>query len=72
MISLSVKNIFILIIEWYYSEQNFVTSVVTNQHMYMYDGVRSFMMSELINFALKITMTNSSVIVFCITLGDLE
>ena len=71
MISLSIKNIFILIIEWYYSEQNFVISVVTNQHMYMYDGVCSFMMSELF-FALKITMTNSSVIVFCITLGDLE
>ena len=71
MISLSIKNIFILINEWYYSEQNFVTSVVTNQHMYMYDGVRSFMMSELF-FSLKITMTNSSVIVFCITLGDLE
>ena len=71
MISLSIKNIFILIIEWYYSEQNFVTSVVTNQHTYMYDGVRSFMMSELF-FSLKITMTNSSVIVFCITLGDLE
>lgn len=71
MISLSIKNIFILINEWYYSEQNFVTSVVTNQHMYMYDGVRSFMMSEFF-FSLKITMTNSSVIVFCITLGDLE
>lgn len=71
MISLSIKNIFILINEWYCSEQNFLTSVVTNQHMYMYDGVRSFMMSEFF-FALKITMTNSSVIVFCITLGDLE
>ena len=45
--------------------------VVTNQYMYMHDGVRSFMMSEFF-FALKITMTNSSVIVFCITLGDLE
>ena len=52
--SLSIKNIFILINEWYYSEQNFVTSVVTNQHMYMYDGVCSFMMSEFF-FALKIT-----------------
>ena len=71
MISLSIKNIFILINEWHYSEQNFVTSVVTNQHMYMYDGVCSFMMSEFF-FALKTTMTNSSVIVFCITLGDLE